>query len=47
MTTDSADCCMLVNKWVYSKSRVCLFSLEVDMGSVWSQSLDRNEDMVH
>ena len=33
MTTDSADYCMLVNKWVWSKSRVCLLRLEVDMGS--------------
>ena len=33
MTTDSADYCMLINKWVWSKSRVCLLRLDVDMGS--------------
>ena len=43
MTTDSADYCMHVNDWVWSKLRVCLLRLEVDMGS----GLDRNGDMVH
>ena len=43
MATDSADYYMLVNECAWSKSQVCLLRLEVDMGSVWSQSLDRNE----
>ena len=49
MATNSADCYMLVNVWVWSKSRDCLLRLEVDMGSVLEsdcQSLDRNGDMV-
>ena len=33
MTTDNADYCMIVTEWVWSKSRVCLLRLEVDMGS--------------
>ena len=33
MTTESADCCMLVNEWVWSSSRVCLLRLEVDLVS--------------
>ena len=32
MTTDSADYCMFINEWAWSKSQVCLW-LEVDMGS--------------
>ena len=39
MTTDSADFCMLVNEWVWSKSRVCLLRLEVDMGAVLESEL--------
>ena len=34
MATNSADYYMLVNEWVWSKSRDCLLGLEVDMGSV-------------
>ena len=34
MTTESADYCMLVNEWAWSRSRVCLLRLEVDLGSV-------------
>ena len=34
LATDSAEYCKLVKKWVWSKSRVCLLMLEVDMGSV-------------
>ena len=34
MATDSADYCMLVNEWPWSKSQVCLLRLEVEMGSV-------------
>ena len=45
MTTDSADYCIPIDEWVWSKSRVCLLVLEVDIGSVWSQSLDTNGDM--
>ena len=33
MTTESADYCMLVNEWAWSRSRVCLLRLEVDLGS--------------
>ena len=39
MTTDSADYCMLVNEWAWSKSRVCLLRLQVDMGSVLESEL--------
>ena len=31
MTTESADYCMLVNEWAWSRSRVCLLRLEVDL----------------
>ena len=41
MTTDGANYCMLVNKWVWSKSSVCLQTLEVDMGSVLESELWR------
>ena len=34
MTTKSADYCMLENERAWSRSRVCLLSLEVDLGSV-------------
>ena len=34
MTTESADYCMLANEWAWSRSRVCLLRLEVDLGSV-------------
>ena len=44
MTSDSADHCMLINEWLWSKSQVCLLRLELDMGSVWSQCLDRKGD---
>ena len=46
VTTESVDYCMLINEGVWSRSRVCLLRLEVDLGSVWSQSLDRNGDTV-
>ena len=46
MATNSADYYMLVNEWVWSKSRDCLLRPEVDMDAVWSQSLDRNGDKV-
>ena len=39
MTTESADYCMLVNEWVWSRSRVCLLRLEVDLGSVLESEL--------
>ena len=38
-TTGSADYCMLVNEWVWLKSRVCLLRLEVDLGSVLESEL--------
>ena len=34
MTTESADYCMFVNEWAWSRLRVCLPRLEVDLGSV-------------
>ena len=39
MQTESADYCMLVNEWVWSRSRVCLLRLEVDLGSVLEPEL--------
>ena len=39
MTTESADYCMLVNEWAWSRSRVCLLRLEVDLGSVLESEL--------
>ena len=39
MTTESADYCMLVNEWAWSRSRFCLLRLEVDLGSVWKLEL--------
>ena len=39
MQTESADYCMLVNEWAWSKSRVCLLRLEVDVGSVLESEL--------
>ena len=38
MTTESANYCILVNEWVWSRSRVCLLRLEVDLGSAWSRA---------
>ena len=39
MTTNSANYCMLVNEWAWSKSQVCLLRLEVDTGAVrdWTE----------
>ena len=39
MATDSADYYMLVNEWVWSKSRDCLLRPEVDMGAVLESEL--------
>ena len=39
LTTESADYCMLVNKWAWLRSRVCLLRLEVDLGSVLESEL--------
>ena len=39
MTTESADYCMFVNEWAWSRSRVCLLRLEVDFGSVLESEL--------
>ena len=47
MATDSADYYMLVNEWVWSKSRDCSLMPEVDWVQFWSQSLDINGDKVH
>ena len=47
LPNDSADYCMVVNEWVWLRSRVCLLSLKVHLVDFWSQSSDRNEDMVH
>ena len=40
MTTESADHCMLVNEWAW------LRPLKWTWIQFWSQSLDRNGDMV-
>ena len=34
MTAKSADYCMLVNEWAWSRSRVCMSRLKVDLGSI-------------
>ena len=39
LTTESADYCMLVNEWAWSRSRVCLLRLEVELGSVLESEL--------
>ena len=44
MATEIADYSMLVNEWVWLRSRVCLIMLEVDRGSVLELELG---DMVH
>ena len=48
MTTESTDYCMPVNEWAWSRSRVCLLRLEVDLGSVLELELGQkiNGDMV-
>ena len=39
LTTESADYCMLINEWVWLRSRVCLLRLEVYLGSVLESEL--------
>jgi len=39
MTTDSADYYMLVNEWMWSRSRDCLLRAEVDIGAVLESEL--------
>ena len=39
MQTESADYCMVVNEWAWSRSRVCLLRPEVDLGSVLESEL--------
>ena len=39
MATDSADYCVLVNELAWSKSRVCLLWLEVDMCAILESEL--------
>ena len=39
MTTESADYCMLANEWAWSRSRVCLLRLEVELDSVLESEL--------
>ena len=39
MATDSADYCMLINEWAWSKSQVYLLWPEVDMGAVLDSEL--------
>ena len=41
LTTQSADHCMLVNEWVWLRSRVCLQRLQVDLGSVLVEDLEQ------
>ena len=36
--------CMLVNEWGWSRTRVCLLRLEVDLGSVLESDLVQNGD---
>ena len=47
MTADRADHCMLVNKWGWSRSRVRLLSLEVDLGSVLESELGQRYGQVY
>ena len=47
LSTDSADYYVLVDEWVWSKSRDCFFRPEVDVGAVLESELgDRNGDKV-
>ena len=39
MATESADYCMLVNEWAWSRLRVCLLKVEVDLGAVLESEL--------
>ena len=39
LTTKSANYCMLVNEWAWLRSRVCLLSLKVHLGSVLESEL--------
>ena len=40
MTTElSADHCMPINEWVWSRSRLCLLRVEVDLGAVLESEL--------
>ena len=39
MTSESAGYCMLVNEWAWSRSRVYLLTLVVDLGSVLESEL--------
>ena len=39
MTTGSAHYCVLVNQWAWSRSRVFLLKLEVNLGSVLESEL--------
>ena len=47
MTADRADHCMLVNKWGWSRSRVRLLRLEVDLGSVLESELGQRYGQVY
>ena len=47
LPTKNADYCMLINEWAWLSARVCLLRLKVHLGSVWSQSSERYEDIVH
>ena len=40
MATYSADYCVLVNEWVWSKSQDCLLRPEVGMGEVLESELE-------
>ena len=39
LTTKSADYCMLVNEWAWSKSQVCLLRVKVDLCSALESEL--------
>ena len=34
LTSKNANCCILVNEWVWLRSLICLLGLEVELGSV-------------
>ena len=39
LPTENADYCMLINKWAWLRSRVCLLRLKVQLGSVLESEL--------
>ena len=39
LPTENVDCCMLLNEWAQSRSKVCLLRLKVHLGSVLESGL--------